>query len=217
VEDKTSESKMEKKIVLIDRHPLVYFGLNKMCRAQGYELINGYSESEDIYSVILRHQPSFIIIDITQPLACRAEFLHVASTLNIKSKIIIFSEYATMQCQRECLALGINAYIPKHLDPREIISAMAAMGRDEKYYPMLGKAQTLFQIDDFDSFIKDSLTEREQLVLKKLSAGYSNKEISDQLHLSSKTVSTHKKSVFKKLSANSLIQAVDIARLHALP
>lgn len=208
---------MEKKIVLIDRHPLVYFGLNKICREHGYHLINGYSESEDIYSVILRHQPSFIIIDTTQPLACGAEFLHVANTLNIRSKIIVFSEYDNMQCQKECLALGISAYIPKRLDPREIISAIAFIERGEKYYPLLGKAQTSLMIDDFDSFIKDSLTEREQLVLKKLSAGYSNKEISGQLHLSSKTVSTHKKSLFKKLSADSLIQAVDIARFHALP
>ncbi|AZD30807.1 response regulator transcription factor [Pseudomonas chlororaphis] len=208
---------MENKIVLIDRHPLVFLGLDKICKEHGYQLVNGYRESEDIYLVILRHQPSFIIIDITQPLASGAEFFHVASTLNLKSRIIVFSEYDNMHYQRECLALGISAYVPKTLDPREIINAMAAMKRGEKYYPQLGRAQTSFQIDDFDSFIKDSLTEREQLVLKKLSAGYSNKEISDQLQLSSKTVSTHKKSLFKKLSANSLIQAVDIARLHAIP
>ncbi|WP_073523155.1 response regulator transcription factor [Pseudomonas fluorescens] len=208
---------MEKKVVLIDRHPLVYIGLEKVLKEHGYHLINGYSKGEDIYTVILQNQPSFIIIDTTQSLICGAEFLHVASTLNIKDKIIVFSEYDNVHYQRECLASGISAYIPKHLDSLEIISAMASMERGEKYYPALGRAQISIQIDDFDRFIKDSLTEREQLILKKLSAGYSNKEISDQLHLSSKTVSTHKKSLFKKLCTDNLVQAVDIARLHALP
>lgn len=208
---------MKKKVVLIDRHPLIYVGLEKILREHGYQLINGYSKGEDIYTVILQNQPSFIIIDITQPLICAAEFLRVASTLNIKAKIIVFSEYENVHNQRECLASGINAYIPKRLDSREIINAMAALERGEKYYPALGRAQISVQIDDFDSFIKDNLTEREQLILKKLSAGYSNKEISGQLHLSNKTVSTHKKSLFKKLCTDSLVQAVDIARLHALP
>jgi two-component system response regulator EvgA len=208
---------MKKKVILIDRHPLIYVGLEKILREHGYQLINGYSKGEDIYTVILQNQPSFIIIDITQPLICAAEFLRVASTLNIKAKIIVFSEYENVHNQRECLASGINAYIPKRLDSREIINAMAALERGEKYYPALGRAQISVQIDDFDSFIKDNLTEREQLILKKLSAGYSNKEISGQLHLSNKTVSTHKKSLFKKLCTDSLVQAVDIARLHALP
>ncbi|MGH8451476.1 LuxR C-terminal-related transcriptional regulator [Pseudomonas sp.] len=208
---------MKKKVILIDRHPLIYVGLEKILKEHGYQLINGYSKGEDIYTVILQNQPSFIIIDITQPLICAAEFLRVASTLNIKAKIIVFSEYENVHNQRECLASGINAYIPKRLDSREIINAMAALERGEKYYPALGRAQISVQIDDFDSFIKDNLTEREQLILKKLSAGYSNKEISGQLHLSNKTVSTHKKSLFKKLCTDSLVQAVDIARLHALP
>lgn len=208
---------MKKKVILIDRHPLIYVGLEKILREHGYQLINGYSKGEDIYTVILQNQPSFIIIDITQPLICAAEFLRVASTLNIKAKIIVFSEYENVHNQRECLVSGINAYIPKRLDSREIINAMAALERGEKYYPALGRAQISVQIDDFDSFIKDNLTEREQLILKKLSAGYSNKEISGQLHLSNKTVSTHKKSLFKKLCTDSLVQAVDIARLHALP
>jgi DNA-binding NarL/FixJ family response regulator len=160
---------MKKKVILIDRHPLIYVGLEKILKEHGYQLINGYSKGEDIYTVILQNQPSFIIIDITQPLICAAEFLRVASTLNIKAKIIVFSEYENVHNQRECLASGINAYIPKRLDSREIINAMA------------------------------------------------NKEISGQLHLSNKTVSTHKKSLFKKLCTDSLVQAVDIARLHALP
>jgi two-component system response regulator EvgA len=208
---------MEKNLVLIDSHPLVHYGLESLCNEHGYRLVKGYGERDDRYTIILRHKPEFIIIDIHQPSVQGAEFLHVANTLGIKDKVIVFTEYDHTHYQKECLSAGINAYIPKYLDSSEIIRAMAALKKGERYYPVLGKKQSTKQIVDFDSFIKSSLTRREQLVLKKLSAGYSNKEISNELHLSTKTISTYKNNLLEKLGADSLIHAVDIARLHAVP
>ncbi|NWA63444.1 response regulator transcription factor [Pantoea sp. B9002] len=208
---------MQKNIVLVDKHPLIYQGIRRLCHYHGYHLIDAYGQSGDIYDTIIRTQPKFIIMDIHRVDMNSAEISRVLDTLQLISRTIVFTEHDNLFYQRECLLLGIKAYIPKKLEPDEIINAMHAMNQGLIYYPTLNMRCKLRGIKKFDKYIVDNLTEREQVVLKKLSAGMSNKEISVDLNLSDKTISTYKQRLLEKLGARSLIEAVDIARMHEIP
>lgn len=208
---------MQKNIVLIDKHPMVFQGIRRLCREYGYHVIDAYSENKDIYKTIIESRPEFIILDIHRIDMKSAEIAKVLGTMNLISRTIVFSEYDNIFYQRECIYLGIRAYITKSLDPDAIIHAMHALNAGSIYYPTLKTRSHTQGIKKFDKYILDNLTEREQLVLKKLSAGMSNKEISIDLNLSNKTISTYKQRLLDKLGARSLIEAVDIARMHEIP
>ncbi|MCF5088133.1 DNA-binding response regulator, partial [Pseudomonas gessardii] len=61
-----------------------------------------------------------------------------------------------------------------------------------------------------------SLTDRELTVLQHLAQGYSNKQISEKLFLSNKTISTYKTRLLHKLSAASLVDLAELAKRNAL-
>lgn len=208
---------MQKNIVLVDKHPLVFQGIRRLCREYGYHVIDAYSEGNDIYKTIIEARPEFIILDIHRIDMKSAEIAKVLSTMNLISRTIVFSEYDNLFYQRECIYLGIRAYISKTLEIETIIQAMHALNAGSIYYPTLKTRSNTQGIKKFDKYIVDNLTDREQLVLKKLSAGMSNKEISIDLNLSNKTISTYKQRLLDKLGARSLIEAVDIARMHEIP
>ncbi|UVC31714.1 response regulator transcription factor [Pantoea sp. SOD02] len=208
---------MQKNIVLVDKHPLVFQGIRRLCREYGYHVIDAYSEGNDIYKTIIEARPEFIILDIHRIDMKSAEIAKVLSTMNLISRTIVFSEYDNLFYQRECIYLGIRAYISKTLEIDNVIQAMHALNAGSIYYPTLKTRSSTQGIKNFDRYILDNLTDREQLVLKKLSAGMSNKEISIDLNLSNKTISTYKQRLLEKLGARSLIEAVDIARMHEIP
>ncbi|WP_313159758.1 response regulator transcription factor, partial [Mixta calida] len=61
-----------------------------------------------------------------------------------------------------------------------------------------------------------SLSRRELMVLRKLAAGYSNKEIALQLSLSNKTISTYKIKILRKLGIKSVVDINEIAKRNYL-
>lgn len=208
---------MQKNIVLIDKHPMIFQGIRRLCREYGYHVIDAFSEGNDIYKTIIEARPEFIILDIHRIDMKSAEITRVLGTMNLISRTIVLSEYDNIFYQRECIYLGIRAYISKTLEIDNVIQAMHALNAGSIYYPTLKTRSSTQGIKKFDKYILDNLTDREQLVLKKLSAGMSNKEISIDLNLSNKTISTYKQRLLEKLGARSLIEAVDIARMHEIP
>ncbi|RFQ13782.1 DNA-binding response regulator, partial [Pseudomonas sp. ATCC 13867] len=70
------------------------------------------------------------------------------------------------------------------------------------------------QLDDQE--LIQRLSDREMAVLQYLANGYSNKEISEQMFISNKTVSTYKTRLLLKLNAHSLVDLIEFAKRNAL-
>ncbi|MDG4868789.1 LuxR C-terminal-related transcriptional regulator, partial [Guyparkeria sp. 1SP6A2] len=56
------------------------------------------------------------------------------------------------------------------------------------------------------------LSAREMMVFKFLASGLTNKEIAEQMLLSSKTISTYKTRIFEKLNISNIVELIDVAR-----
>lgn len=207
---------MQKNIVLIDSHPLVYYGMLPLCQNRGYNLIDACSKSTDVYQTLIQENPDYVIIDMHRMDMKCAEIARMIQAMEFMSRTIVLSQYDNLYYQNECMSMGINAYIPKTQEPETIFLAINAIDNGLTYYPALKRKKTFIDIDKFDKYITGSLTTREQEVLQKLSSGMSNKEISIELKRSSKTISTHKQRMLDKLGAKSLIEAIDIARKHEI-
>ena len=107
--------------------------------------------------------------------------------------------------------MGAAGYISKDDDPKQVIQAVTeVMDGKEIFNETLYKVNT--PIKEKERKIK--LSTRESEVLKLLSIGKSNKDISEELGISDKTVSTYKQRLLNKLQAKNLVDLINYAKMY---
>jgi two-component system response regulator NreC len=115
---------------------------------------------------------------------------------------------------RHALDAGAGGYVLKEAAPLELIRALHAVAAGESYlHPSLGAR---LASSDEDGLALDRLSEREHDVLIRVVRGATNKQIAGELHLSVRTVETHRARLQEKLGVSGLLELVELARAHGL-
>ena len=115
---------------------------------------------------------------------------------------------------RHALEAGAAGYVLKEAAPLELVRALHAVAAGESYlHPSLGAR---LAASDDDGAPLDRLTEREREVLIRVVRGSTNKQIATELHLSVRTVETHRARLQEKLGVSGLLELVEFARRHGL-
>jgi DNA-binding NarL/FixJ family response regulator len=111
------------------------------------------------------------------------------------------------------LDCGVNCILTKNCSPEEIVSAVLATARGEKFFCnkvleiILEKHHAPGDADE-DDCSPSALTVREAEIVGLIAQGITTKDIADQLHLSTHTVYTHRKNIMKKLQINSVSEMI---------
>lgn len=209
---------MSKKIYvhLADDHLLVIEGIMavintvedievKAFSLDGKQLLDWFGKKKNKVDVL--------VLDINMPLFDGFEVLKKLRKLTNMPKVIMVSSYNDVRIVEETLKLGCSGYITKNNAGVHIVNAIKAVVNDEQYFSddvqkdllksYLGK--TVPQRDAPDSFLLESITEREKDVLKLITKQYSTPEIAQTLNLSISTIDTHRKSLLKKLKMKNAV------------
>jgi len=111
----------------------------------------------------------------------------------------------------KCRKLGVHAYCNKQVSNSELLKILNNLKEGkflmdsslkEKFKNGLHK----LSLENFEKKIK--LTNREIELVELFSKGLSSKEIANQLNVSSFTIDTHKKNMFKKMNINTTVELV---------
>jgi DNA-binding NarL/FixJ family response regulator len=133
-----------------------------------------------------------------------------------QSKIVILSMYEKQQYIDEALQNGASGYVLKDTAGAELIKAIDYINGGGTYLsPLIASKLTKQYINlrsrkDVSTKVS-RLTDRETEVLKLLALGKTNKEISEELYISVKTVETHRKNMMSKLELRNLADVVRFA------
>jgi DNA-binding NarL/FixJ family response regulator len=160
------------------------------------------------------------IIDIAMP---RMTGLHAARELHRRRpalRILMLSMHENERYLYEALKAGAAGYVVKTVADRDLIEAVRAAMRGEKFiYP--GAMTPL--IEDFlrrahqDLPVRaDPLTPREQEVIKLVAEGHTNKQIAETLVISEKTVERHRANILEKLGMRDRVELTRYAIRHGL-
>lgn len=196
-------------ILLADDQKIMREGLKSLFGGHTSMKVVGEAEtSETISTMVEKVNPDIINLGINIPGTNSIDIVRklVGKFPNIK--IIAHSMYLEKLFVSEMLKAGICAYVYKGHDFSELLKAVDAVVNNKVYLcPDVAKIV-------MDGYLKNlshnngpsqvSLTDRERDILKLLSNGRSSKQIALDLHISTKTVDTHRRQIMNKLNLFSL-------------
>jgi len=128
-------------------------------------------------------------------------------------KVMILSAYSKQHELDEAWAAGVHGYVTKMEDAERLRDAIHAVVNGERYLsPGLTPSQQQKKADRVGPL--GILSARERDVFRLLVRGMTTRQIAAELHISGKTVDTHRERILKKLALHSAVELVRYAAEH---
>lgn len=198
------------KILIVDDHQLVRDGIKTMLGTQGekYDFLISEAESGEAAIVkILMQDFDIILIDYQLPDIIGPHVITRILNRKPKTKMLVLSNYDEYTCILNMINAGAKGYVLKNISPGELIIAIETILGGNEYYAAEITEKINFakrkKIDDNNQREKLGVTERQIEILKLISLGMTNEDISQKLKLAKRTVDTHRQNLLIKLGVNN--------------
>jgi DNA-binding NarL/FixJ family response regulator len=200
---------MKVRILLADDHRIMREGLKALLgKHSSLDVIAEAESGIEALTIARREKPEVIIMDIAMP-----DINGIEVTRQLKSeladiKIIALSMHSDRRFVSEILKAGASAYVLKHAAFEDLEKAIKAVMMNRTFL----SADILESVvSDYVSQLSNSeydayrqLSDRERQVLQLLAQGNSTKEIAFKLHVSVKTIESHRQNIMNKLGIRTL-------------
>lgn len=174
--------------------------------APGYRCVAACSTAEEALQELPRACPDVVLMDIHLPRSSGIACTQRLKELCPQIQVLILTVYEDNDSILNALKAGASGYLLKRSSPAEILSAMAEVkaGGAPMSSQVARKVVASFREPAKDPGSAEmTLSDREAEVLALMSKGYSEKEISDRIHVSLNTIKTHRKHIYAKLHVRS--------------
>lgn len=202
-------------VLLVDDHAVVRRGVRALLDPQpAFRVVAEAGDVPGAIEAVRAHHPALVVLDIHMPgepsLPAIARMKHISPS----TRFLVLTMYDDPMFARHALEAGAAGYVLKEAAPLELIRALRAVAVGEGYlHPGLGAR---LAATDEHGVLLDRLSEREHDVLTRVVRGATNKQIASELHLSVRTVETHRARLQDKLGVSGLLELVEFARAHGL-
>lgn len=189
------------RVVLICPYPLVREGLRLLIhRSNDLSVVGDATCEKEALNAAIRLAPDVIIVDADFPTAEAAAMLRDVRHDVSHSRILILTAHREHDQLLTWMHLGAHGCVTKDVGSPEFIAAIRIVANGETYTRSLSMRSVVERAGTSNARSRfDSLSEREQLVLRSLAEGYSGVEISRSLGISGKTVDVYKRRIEDKL------------------
>lgn len=204
---------MTVRIVLADDHQIVREGLHALIAAESDLMVVAEAQNgRGAVRLVEEHKPDVVIMDVGMP-----ELNGVDATRQIvasypDTKVIALSMHSDSRFVTGMLKAGAAGYLLKNCASDELVGAINTVMQHQTY---LSPSITGVVVEDYirqSAAVEEPvLTEREREVLQLLAEGRATREIAEQLHVSAKTVATHRQNIMDKLDLHSVAELTQYA------
>ena len=186
------------RILLIDDHPIVRLGVRRILSDHFSPVFIGEAGDADSGSAqALNEEWDVVVLDITMPGAVGLDVLKHIREQRPTLPILVLSIHPANQFARRALHAGASGYLTKDSVPSELVGAIEDVRRGRRYVSDAVKATMAGTKSRIATH--ETLSDREYQALRMLGSGRTVSEISEELGLSVKTVSTYRARVLQKL------------------
>lgn len=207
---------MTTKILIADNHIMVRDGLASMLKkGTDCQIVALASDGHEAVSLAMEHQPDVIVMDVNMSGLNGIEATAQIKEIMPKARIVALSAHADKRYVRGMLKAGAAAYILKDNAFDDLVTAIKKVMQGRRHF---SSKVIDIAMDDYASSLEQNtdaicskLTDREREVFQLLAEGQNAGAISARLHVSTRTVSTHKCNIMKKLGCNSVAELTMVA------
>lgn len=203
------------KVLIADDHALLRAGIRELLQnMNGIEVVGEAANGREALEKINECSPDIVLLDIAMS---ELNGLEVAERVHKDFplvSVIILSMYANEEYVLQALKVGAYGYLLKDSAPNELEIAIKAVVKGDTYLsPLVSKTlvtdylkrineKPLEEKNESNVFIK--LTSRQREILQLIAEGNSTKTIAIKLHLSAKTVESHRMKIMERLAIHDI-------------
>jgi DNA-binding NarL/FixJ family response regulator len=199
------------RVLIADDHGIVRSGLRLLLdRQSDMEVVAEAEDGVEAIEKVISEKPEVAILDVSMPRMTGLQATHEIKKQAPDTQVLILSMHDDERYLFEALRAGAAGYVLKRSADQDLLDAVRAAARGE---PFLTPSAQQTLIRDFleRGEQQSELTPREQEVVKLIAEAHTNKEIAEILHLSEKTVESHRANVLQKLGMRDRVELVRYA------
>ena len=183
----------------------------------GYRCVCVCQTAEEALSLIPRHQPDVVLMDIQLPKMSGVECVMRLKESMPQVQVIMVTVYQDPDRIFRALRAGASGYLLKRAAPDMVLNAIrdVQQGGVPMSAEIARKVIGYFQTQPVASNDIEKLSPRELEILNLIAPGYSNKEIADRLGISIESIRWHLKNIYHKLHVHSRTEAASKIRSRA--
>ena len=201
-----------KTALVVDDHAIVREGLIAMLRRIGFERVEEESSGYKALDLLEKNDFDLVVLDIHMPSMDGLELLERIREKDKSLKVLVLSMYSEAHYAVRALRAGANGYLTKDTVSHELEEAVKKVAAGGKYITMSLAERLVDELSgNRETLPHERLTKREFQIFNLILDGRNPSEIADQLHLSVKTVSTHRAKIMEKMGMKSTVELVRYA------
>ncbi len=205
-----------KRLLVVDDHPLLRHGIRQLLgRLPDVSVCAEAENAQSALHAMRRHRPDLVLVDVSMPGADGLELIKLMLAEQPTLIILVLSMHEEALYALRALRAGAKGYVMKHQAPEHLLEALQKVMAGGIYVSAKFSEKLVFRaIHGSSSELGvplDTLSDRELEVLQHFGRGKATREIAEALHLSVKTIETHRTHIKEKLGFKNAVEMVKFA------
>lgn len=201
---------MSLRVVLADDHAIVRQGVRALLERASIDVVGEAGDGQEVVRLVQREMPDAAILDISMPLFNGLDAASKIGRVSPKTRVILLTRHGESQYVSEALRCGVKGYVLKQQIANDLVRAIGDVCNGQVYLSP-GVSKAVVEAYAAVEGQTPQLSAREREVLQLIAESRTTREIGVLLHLSAKTVETHRARLMLKLGIHDIAGLVRYA------
>ncbi|TFH36695.1 MAG: response regulator transcription factor [Dehalococcoidia bacterium] len=206
------------RLLIADDHAVVRQGIRQILSdAPEMQIVAEASTGLEALELVRNERVDVVILDLSMPGLSGMETVKRIRQDCPNVPILVLSMHSEEQYAVRAIRSGAAGYLTKDSAPEELVAAVRSVARGHKYVTETLAERLAFEIErGSDRLAHETLSDREYQVMLLMAEGLRGQDIAERLALSSKTVSTYRARLLRKMNIGSSAELTRYALRHRL-
>src|SRR5579859_8018803 len=204
---------MATRILIADDHGIVRSGIKLLLQSHSdFDVVAEAADGVEAVQQALACRPDLCILDVGMPRLTGLQAAREIRAQMPEARVLILSMHDDERYLFEALKAGASGYVLKREADQDLVGAVHAVQRGEAFLTNAAERSIIREwMVDGSSGPAIPLTPREEEVVKLIAEAHTNAQIAEILHLSEKTIESHRANVLRKLGMRDRVELVRYA------
>jgi len=211
------------KILVADDHELILRGIRMMLDSfPELEIIGEATRGNEAVEKAKELLPDIVFMDISMPDLSGIEACRQILRNNRRIRVIALSQHENNEYVYQMLLAGGSGYMLKNSTKEEFLTAIRNVMAGDKFFSqriselMITDLMHRKESENVSEPHHIHITQREKEIIQMIANDLSNQEIGDKLHISLRTVETHRRNIMQKIKVKSVVSLLKYAVKHGI-